>query len=199
VGSFLAGDREAAATLERWVRAAARTFRVQLGEEYEDVVQDSLVDSTRLLRGSRFRGESRLRTFVWRSVMNRCIDHLRARRRRHWCDLDGDRVPSREPSPLEAALRRESNDIALKVLAGMSESCRQLWRMLLDGLGYDEMASRLGIQPGTLRVRVLRCRTRAREVRDALLARRTSHDERPPAMGSGAGAGDETAHGSVRE
>jgi DNA-directed RNA polymerase specialized sigma24 family protein len=52
----------------------------------------------------------------------------------------------------------------------MPESCRELWRMLEQGLRYDEMSRRLGIDAGAVRARVFRCRKRALEARSRWLA-----------------------------
>jgi DNA-directed RNA polymerase specialized sigma24 family protein len=41
--------------------------------------------------------------------------------------------------------------------------------MVLAGLSYREMSDRTGVAEGTLRVRVLRCRKRAIELRAELL------------------------------
>jgi DNA-directed RNA polymerase specialized sigma24 family protein len=51
----------------------------------------------------------------------------------------------------------------------MPESCRELWRMLEQGMPYQEMSRRLRVAEGTLRVRVLRCRRQALASRDRIL------------------------------
>ena len=49
-------------------------------------------------------------------------------------------------------------------LEGMSRECRDLWGLILAGLSYREIGTRLGVTEGALRVRALRCRQRAAEV-----------------------------------
>jgi DNA-directed RNA polymerase specialized sigma24 family protein len=51
----------------------------------------------------------------------------------------------------------------------MGDECRRLWRMLVDGFSYREMSDEYGVSEGALRVRVLRCRRKALEVRERLL------------------------------
>ncbi|MBI3949148.1 MAG: sigma-70 family RNA polymerase sigma factor [Acidobacteria bacterium] len=51
----------------------------------------------------------------------------------------------------------------------MSQECRQLWGMILDGLSYQQMSQHLNVSEGSLRVRVMRCRKKAVAVRDQLL------------------------------
>ena len=52
----------------------------------------------------------------------------------------------------------------------MSEECWRLWAMILEGLSYREMSDRVQVSKGALQVRVLRCRKRAMELREELLA-----------------------------
>ena len=69
-----------------------------------------------------------------------------------------------------STIEPESKDLLLRVLERMSEDCRRLWSMVLAGLSYREMSRRTGIAEGALRVRVLRCRKRAVELREELMA-----------------------------
>ena len=45
--------------------------------------------------------------------------------------------------------------------------------LLFDGLSYREMGEELAVKEGALRVRVLRCRKKAIEVREELLGQET--------------------------
>ena len=83
-------------------------------------------------------------------------------------DLD---APAQEIADLkqrESTLSLGAADLLTKVLEQVSEECRRLWQMLFAGLSYREMSETLGVKAGALRVRVLRCRKRAVEVRDEL-------------------------------
>lgn len=153
-----------------WIRTSFTPYRSRLAQDREDLEQEILIDLTRDLRGGRFRGASRLRTYVRTLVHHKCIDRLRARGRRQWVDVADLDLPSRSPSALEELSRSEAAELALRVLEEMPESCRELWRMLQDGLRYREMSRRLGIGEGALRARVLRCRRRALELRSRLFS-----------------------------
>jgi RNA polymerase sigma factor (sigma-70 family) len=167
VSSYLAGDEGAVSTLDRWIRSAARPFAGRLGSQWEDVLQQIRVETYGLLTRGRFRGDSSLKTYLWRVANHTCIDALRGHSRRQWEPLDDDC----EASALEAddgTASLEVADLVLRVLNEVPEHCRVIWRMILDGLSYKEMSERLEVQEGTLRVRALRCRKQALEIRRRL-------------------------------
>ena len=127
---------------------------------------------TRLLNQGAFRGESSLKTYLWRVVCHTCLDRLRAQSRWHWSELDG--MPEWEAEAIltdpDSGPAQESRDLLLRVLEQVSAECRRLWAMVLAGLSYREMSARTGVSEGALRVRVLRCRKRAVELRAELVA-----------------------------
>lgn len=169
IASLLAGDPETVALVRAWMRAAFTPYRARLADDLEDLEQEILLDLTRALRQDAFRAKSRLRTYVRTYVHHKCIDRLRAMGRREWLDVDDLDLPSAAPSPLDEVASSQAAEVALRVFEEMPESCRELWRMLEQGLGYQEMSRRLGVAEGTLRVRVLRCRQRALKSRERLL------------------------------
>jgi len=172
ISGFLAGDSAAVARVDSWLERAASSFRRRLREQWDDVLQDVRLEVTRLLQDGKFRGESSLKTYLWRVTSHTCLDRLRAGQRWNYVELDatdaevdaalGERPPERVWSA--------ERDLLLRVLAEMGEECRRLWRMLVDGFSYREMSEQTGVSEGALRVRVLRCRRRAVEVRSRLLA-----------------------------
>lgn len=171
ISRLLDGDPEVIEKVRVWIRGSFTPYRQRLAQDLEDIEQEILLELTRALGEDRFRGGSRLRSYVRTYVHHKCIDRIRAFRRREWVDLDELDLPSRAPSALDELSKSESTDLALRVLEAMPESCRELWGMLQDGLRYQEMSRRLGVAEGTLRARVLRCRRRALEVRHQLLRR----------------------------
>ncbi|HSM51298.1 MAG TPA: sigma-70 family RNA polymerase sigma factor [Thermoanaerobaculia bacterium] len=156
--------------MRRWIRGAFTPYRARLAAELEDVEQQVLLELLGALASGRFEGRSRLATYVRRMVHHKCLNRLRALRGRQWVEVESLDLPDPGAAPDERAGREAARVQALRVLAAMPESCRELWRMILRGLGYDEMAERLGVAAGTLRVRVLRCRQRAIAERDRLAA-----------------------------
>jgi RNA polymerase sigma-70 factor (ECF subfamily) len=171
VDRYLAGQGDAYAVVEDWIGRAARPFRRRLGDRWEDVLQDVRLEVTRLLQERTFRGDSALKTYLWRVVCHTCLDRLRAQARWQWTEIDA--LPDWEAEALlsdpEPGLGQESKDLLLRVVERVPGECRKLWSMVLAGLSYREMSDRTGVAEGTLRVRVLRCRKRAIELRAELL------------------------------
>jgi len=168
IARFLAEDGEAVATVDRWLVQAAHLYRRRLGEAWEDALQDLRLEVARLLQKGLFRGEASLKTYLHRVASHACLNRIRSQTRWQWTDL--------EDVPIEVAETGgdgsdvEVKDLLLRILARTSADCRRLWTMIAEGYSYSEMSERLGVREGALRVRVLRCRRRALEVREELLA-----------------------------
>lgn len=162
IASFLAGDSQAVATVDGWLARAAASFRRRTGDDWGDILQDVRLEVIRLLQQGRFRGESRLKTYLWQVTGHTYLDALRRRARSIEVAEEPDREPpSDEPSLLEQAVVSERTRAMLAALESTSPECRKLWSRILEGRGYSEMARELGVSEGTLRVRVHRCRKAA--------------------------------------
>jgi RNA polymerase sigma-70 factor (ECF subfamily) len=167
---FLEGDLDAVGTVDGWISRAAWPYQRRLANRWDDVLQDVRLEITRLLSQGKFRGESSLRTYLWRVVNHTCLDQIRADGRRQWTDLEEIENGTGGPPPDLAPTRQEDRDLLMRVLQKMSVDCREMWRMILAGLSYRDMSLRLGVAEGTLRVRTLRCREKAIALRAELLA-----------------------------
>jgi RNA polymerase sigma-70 factor (ECF subfamily) len=168
IQSYLTGDGDAVAEIDRWVQQAAASYRRRLGGHWEDTLQDVRLELTRLLREGTFRGESALKTYLWRVVSHACLDRIRASSRRRFEEVEEVEKSGILSRPAPQGARHEQHDLLLRVLADCPPECRQLWRMLYAGYSYREMSRELEVAEGTLRVRVLRCRRKAVELRDEL-------------------------------
>lgn len=170
VTRFLKGESEAVGTVDGWISRAAWPYQRRLADRWDDVLQDVRLEVTRLLGQGKFRGESSLRTYLWRVVSHTCLDQLRAQSKWKWADLES-LDQSEEPTagaPRAFPSRQEDKDLLLRVLNRVPQDCREMWRMIVAGLSYREMSLRLSVAEGTLRVRVLRCREKALTVRQEL-------------------------------
>ena len=172
VAKYLRGDPETISTVDGWIERAAWPYQRRLAHRWDDVLQDVRLEVTRLLGDGKFRGESSLRTYLWRVVSHTCLDQIRSQTKWQWADLETlDQEDGRAigpPRPVAADDHAE-RDLLMRVLDRASQECRELWKMLLLGLSYREMSLRLEVAEGTLRVRVLRCRERAVALREELL------------------------------
>ena len=170
VAQFLRGDPEAVSTVDGWIERAAWPYQRRLANRWDDVLQDVRLEVTRLLGDGKFRGESSLRTYLWRVVSHTCLDQIRSQAKWQWADVETlDQEDGRATGPPRPVVDHAERDLLLRVLGRASQECRELWKMLLLGLSYREMSLRMEVAEGTLRVRVLRCRERAVALREELM------------------------------
>lgn len=171
---FLAGKPDAVRTIDEWIAKAAYSYKNRLAHVWEDVHQSARLEITHLLQTGKFRGESSLKTYLWRVVNNVCLTFIRKETCFETVEIDeaSEKIDNKSDSPLETVLQKESETVALRVWSETSEDCRELWQMILQGMSYDEMSKVKDITSGTLRVRVLRCREKAVVVREKFLKTR---------------------------
>jgi RNA polymerase sigma factor (sigma-70 family) len=170
VTRFLKGESEAVGTVDGWIARAAWPYQRRLADRWDDVLQDVRLEVTRLLGEGKFRGESSLRTYLWRVVSHTCLDQLRSQSKWKWADLDALEGPDEPAGPQRGiSSRQEDRDLLLRVLDQVPQDCLEMWRLIVAGLSYREMSLRMDVAEGTLRVRVLRCREKALAARQELL------------------------------
>ncbi len=170
IDGLIAGDAATIRRVRSWIRLAAGRYRRFIANDLEDLEQDILTSLVVGLANDRFQYESRFETYVSRMVHFKCIDRMRAASRRQWVNVEDLDLVNEDTSALDAIQRQQASQLALRVAARLGERCRDLWRMIRSGLSYAEMAERTGVAPGTLRVRVSRCRSKAIAERDRIVA-----------------------------
>ncbi|HEX2040045.1 MAG TPA: RNA polymerase sigma factor [Acidimicrobiales bacterium] len=167
----LAGDRRALDTLlRRHYPFVYGLCRRMTGNDADaaDAAQDALVAIVRGL--ARFDGRSRFSTWVYRVATNVCLDELRRRRRRPEPRDDALSARPASTTALDSSVAdRVDVDAALRSLPADYRAAVVLRD--LCGLDYDEIATVLGIPPGTVRSRISRGR--------AAVAERLGNPSRP--------------------
>lgn len=108
VNRFLRGDSEAVGTVDSWISRAAWPYQRRLADRWDDVLQDVRLEVTRLLGQGKFRGESSLRTYLWRVVSHTCLDQLRAQKKWKWADLE-ELDQGNGPDPVPAGATRHAD------------------------------------------------------------------------------------------
>src|SRR6478672_7164600 len=112
VARYLKGDSEAVGTVDGWISRAAWPYQRRLADRWDDVLQDVRLEVTRLLGTGKFRGESSLRTYLWRVVSHTCLDQIRARSKWKWTDLDGLETADEPAATVPATSgRQEDKDL----------------------------------------------------------------------------------------
>ena len=164
------GDRDAfAALIERHASAVLTVAWRIVGDRHlaEDVAQDTFLAAFRALPG--FRAEARFSTWLYRIAVNRCHDVLRSRAADRTIDLAPrhEDAEASEPAGTSALHRTPEEQLLEKQRASqVSEALRQLAPLYreafvlkhIEGLSYDEMSAVLGVDGGTLRMRVYKAR-----------------------------------------
>jgi RNA polymerase sigma-70 factor (ECF subfamily) len=131
----------------------------------EDVTQEVFGDALRGL--STFRGDASPRAWLLAIARNRCIDHLRARRRDPWGGALSDEEADPDAQPDRDARGSEwfaDMSLVRRALEVLPEGDRALIVLRFkNGLEYDELASAFGLREGTVRMRVSRALARMRQ------------------------------------
>lgn len=169
----LAAFEELVCLFERPVYALC--FRL-LGdaEEARDAAQETFLKVYRGLSG--FRGESGLKTWIYRIAINQAMNQRRWWRRRHreeTISLDLTRgegettlsnlLPGRGCSPEADAITSERERCMMRALSEIKEEYRiALMLREIEELSYDEIAETLSISMGTVKSRIARGREELR-------------------------------------
>ncbi len=145
--------------------------------EAEDMAQEAFVKAYHGLAG--FRGEARLRSWLFTIVTNHCLNALKARGRRREVPLepaagghdppDGPAerpVANGRPTPEEDLMRGELRERVRAALDTLTPDHKVILVLRdIQGLPYEEIAEVLAIELGTVRSRLHRARM---ELRDRL-------------------------------
>ena len=174
------GDHEAFRVLveryqERAYRLALRVLRDE--EAARDVVQEGFLKVYRSL--DRFEGRSSFYTWLYRVVMNLCLDPKRRDRSGRHAEWDetapmeidpggADAVaePARErASPAGQLERSELRSVVADAIEKLPDDARQtLVLREIEGLSYAEIAECLGVPKGTVMSRLHNARRRVKEI-----------------------------------
>jgi RNA polymerase sigma-70 factor (ECF subfamily) len=139
-------------------------------EEASDLTQDTFLRALKAIGG--FRGESDLKTWLYRIAINESRNRFRwwkRRRREKTVSLDEslgntessyqDILASASSSPEDDALRRERESILQKALGELPAIYREPIVLFdIEGLSYDEICKALELNSGTLKSRLARGR-----------------------------------------
>jgi len=129
----------------------------------EDIVQDAFVSAYDNLKT--FREGSAFRPWLYRIVINRCIDRLR--QLRHLVDgVDIDlMIDDRERGPLESALMKDEARRINAAVLSLPANLRIIFLLRhMENLSYDDMAKATGLPEGTVKTHLFRARARIREI-----------------------------------
>lgn len=133
-----------------------------------DVVQEVFLKVFRKIRA--FRGQSSLKTWIYRIAVNEAHNHCRwyGRHRRQEVDLEGreeggrsyrDSIPAGGGSPFDYVLESEKHTLIEQALSSLSPSFRAVVVLRdIEDMTYEEIAQVLQLPLGTVKSRILRGR-----------------------------------------
>jgi len=156
------GDREAFGELVRQYGPALYRYGVRMLDgqhhEAEDALQEALIKAWLNLSG--FRGDSSVKTWLFRLMANQCLDARRRRRPLSFEDARLAELPTDDTTAADALVQarelREALDVAL---AELSWRQRASWMLReLEGLDYTEIAVVLDTSVAVVRGQLHRAR-----------------------------------------
>ena len=160
IARALDGDRQQFAQLVDRYQAALYRHAVSMVLDHDvaaDIVQDAFVSAYTKLGTCRDR--TRFRAWLFQTLRNRCLDHVKDARRKHVPLDDAGPIADtaeRPDAPVERARLREE---IRQALATLPEAQREAFMMrYVEGVPYDTMAELLHASVSTLKMRVLRAR-----------------------------------------
>ena len=154
-------------------------FRLTRGDRalVDDLAQETFVKAYENLE--KFKGESSFYTWLYRVVMNLCLDHKRRDRSPQnveWeetvassvdpgsADASNTLVRDRE-SPEGSLARAQLREVVAQAIEQLPEDARQtLVLREIEGLSYAEIATCLDVPKGTVMSRLHHARRRVREI-----------------------------------
>ena len=140
-------------------------------DEAEECTQETFVRVHRYLE--RFRGDSSLKTWIFRVAINCSRTRLRRRARRRRRFRQGqpeqlEREVDSHRSPEERTVDRDMAGRLVALLAQVEPPYREAVILRdLEGLSYRQIGSVLGVRPGTVRSRIARGREALRNLLEA--------------------------------
>ena len=161
VARVLDGDKQQFEHLVRRYQHVLYRHAVSIVLDHDtaaDMVQDAFVRAYLNLRECR--DTSRFRAWLFRTLRNRCFDHLKAASRRNVPLDEIEPIPLDEADgPAALAERSEVRTAIRRALAKLPPVLREAFVMhYVDGMSYETMGELLGASVSAIKMRALRAR-----------------------------------------
>ena len=126
---------------------------VQSREVCEDVVQESFV--AYLEQGRPFAGEYKTKAFLYKTVRNKCLNHLRHEQIHHRYAESQSRRSQEEMYSEEffigSIVREEASLVIAQAIEALPEAEQRVLNMAVEGFSNQEVAEYLGVSINTVR------------------------------------------------
>lgn len=128
----------------------------------QDLVQEVLFAIFKSLPA--LRDQAKLRSFVFRIVHNRCLDHVIRHANKPKMEPMSDELSEAGSSPEQQLVVRERSRHLLEAVHTLPIPYRQVITLLLEEMSYAEIAETLGITISNVGVRVNRAKSQLKEL-----------------------------------
>lgn len=120
-------------------------------DQAKDLSQDVFINAWNALE--KFKGASSYKTWIYRITVNTCLKFIRDRKESQRISLEEITSPADEK--IASAEEMPSGQL-YRAIGQLGEIDRLIIMMVLDELGYDEIAGVMGISNANLRVKIHR-------------------------------------------
>jgi RNA polymerase sigma-70 factor (ECF subfamily) len=174
IRAFQSGDEKAFEELvRRYQRLVANIIYLTLGDrsEIDDITQEAFLRVYRSL--ARFAFDSSFYSWLYRIVVNLCIDELRRRKIKRTFSLDllsehrleKERAATNERTGFDEVLGKEKKETIRAALEQLSSEHKAVLVLReYNDLSYAEIASVLKISPQAVKSRIFRAREEIRKI-----------------------------------
>jgi RNA polymerase sigma-70 factor (ECF subfamily) len=180
VARFNAGDESAFVEIMNRYQAKISSLTLSLlknAADAEEITQDTFIRAHRGL--GRFRGDSSLATWLYRIAVNLSRNrywYFFRRKRQTTCSLErplgedsdatfSDLIAADGHDPLQATVSKEFTDLIARCMEKLEARHREILNMRnILNLSYEEIASSLRINVGTVKSRIARARENLRRL-----------------------------------
>ncbi|WP_177732269.1 RNA polymerase sigma factor [Flavobacterium inviolabile] len=139
-----------------YAQYAAKIHRICLGYtgnamEADDLLQEVFIKVWQ--NYDKFRGESKIATWIYRIAVNTCLYHIRSQKNKKTTAIENSNIhlKTEEPDSKEQQIQ-----LLYKCISELAESDRLIITMLLEDVPYAEIAAATEISEGNLRVKIHR-------------------------------------------
>jgi RNA polymerase sigma-70 factor (ECF subfamily) len=168
LGAWAAGDDAAGEELyQRHFDALYRFFRTKAPDDYEDLIQTTMLECMR--SKGRFRGDAPFRGFLFGVARNCLLHHFRSRFRDR-LDFDSSRssVADLDPRPSTLAARNAEQHRLLEAMRQIPVDLQLVLELhYWEDMSTRELAAVLELPQGTVKSRLRRAREALRQVLEA--------------------------------
>lgn len=170
LADYIGGDPEALETVNSWIVGIVKSRAWGYDLPADDIVQECRLGVHQSLSKGAFEGRAALRSYVFSIAAKICLTWIRNKCRKPSM-VPLDKVPDPPDAaddPLTALIRVEDEDAVARLINAIyreaTPGCRELWRMVYhENLKYEDIAAMLGVETGTVKSRVSRCKDKARK------------------------------------